>query len=206
MTSLRLAGIPGDLLLNYPHQEISHCIGKKKSPSVLDLGDNRWLPPLGDGHVRSQKFDLAVANLASMPSLASCLNQITQELNASGYFGLIFFHLPRMQDWFVYEIEDSLREIDQRNWEEGCRLLDQFLGEGKIQVVEREIIQISPNFLENTDLVGLFERHHNSFADCFDELVLDKIKHALHNVEDFLESSNSNLDLFIESIFGVKEW
>ena len=51
-----------------------------------------------------------------------------------------------MQDWFVYEIEDSLREIDQRNWEEGCRLLDQFLGEGKIQVVEREIIQISPNF------------------------------------------------------------
>lgn len=206
MTSLRLAGIPGDLLVNYPHQEISYCIGKKKSPSVLDLGNNRWLPPIGDSHVKSKKFDLAVANLASMPSLFNCLNQITQELDASGYFGLIFFHLPRMQDWFVYELEDSLREIDQRIWEEGCKSLDQFLGEGEIQVVEREIIQISPNFLENTDLVSLFERHHDSFADCLDELVLDKIKYALHNVEDFLESSNSNLDLFIESIFGVKEW
>lgn len=206
MTSLRMAGIPGGLLKKYSHKEISHCLKVKESRSILDLNIDDEFSEVGSRYCSSQKFDLAVVNLATMPSVVHCLNQLVQCLKPSGYFGLLFFHWPSMRNWFVYELHTNLLEIDARNWEEACRSLDQFLAEGKIQVVEREVIQLSPNFLENTDLIGLFEQHRGSFNDCFDELVLDKIKNTLLNLEGFLENSNSNLDLYIESVFGIREW
>jgi len=206
MTSLSLAGIPGGLLKTYSHKEISHCLRVNESQSILNLNTGKALSGDGNEYSNSQKFDLAVVNLAARTSLGNCLNQLVQYLKPSGYFGLIFFHWPSMRNWFVYELQNDLLKVDQRKWEEGCRSLDQFLDEGKIQVVEREVIQISPDFLENTDLISLFEQHRNSFSDCFDDLVLEKIKNTLLNLEGFLESSHSNLDLYIESIFGVREW
>ena len=203
MTSLSLAGIPGDLLKRYSHREISHCLKVNESQSVFRLNT---IEEFFAADNNSENFDLAMLNLAVMPSIVSCLNQLVQHLKPSGYFGLIFFHWPSMQNWFVYELQSNLFEVDQRKWEEGCRSLDQFLDEGKIQVVEREVIRVSPDFLENTDLIGLFEQHRGSFSDSFDDLVLGKVKNTLLNLEGFLESSNSNLDLYIESIFGVREW
>ena len=206
MTSFRLSGIPGDLLRTYSHKEISHCSSVKKAQRVLKLGSNNLLSLEDQTSSKSEKFDLAVVNLSVMPSSIDSLNRLVKDLKPSGYFGLLFFHWPSMRNWFIYELQSNLLKRDQQIWEKSCRQLNEFLDEGTIQVVEREVIQISPKFLENIDLIALFEEHCSSFNDCFDELVLVKIKNTLLNLEDFLGHSNSNLDLYIESVFGVREW
>ncbi len=206
MTSISLAGIPGCLLKKYSHREISHCIRVKASQSILSLGGDECLTQTDNTAFSEEKFDLAIVNLAAMPSMLDSLNRVVTHLKPSGYFGLVFFHLPSMRNWFIYELEKDLLKRDQLIWDKGSRLLDDFLGEGLIQVVEREIVQIPPDFLEGTDLIGLFDQHCESFNDCFDDLVLGKIKRTLSNLGYFLENSNSNLDIYIESIFGVREW
>ena len=206
MTSFSFAAIPADLLSRWPHREISHCLEVKPSSKVLSLGQNQWVSNLSDTFNTDEKFDLAMVNLGSTSSIVGSLNRVVNNLKPNGYFGATFFHWPGMKQWFVYELQNDLLLRDRKMWEEGCRVLDGFLGEGKIQVVEREILEISPSFLEGVDLIKLFQQHWNSFDSCVDNLLMGKVESALQNIGGFLESSNSNLDLCIESIFGIREW
>ncbi len=206
MTSFNFAGIPSELLSRLPHREISHCLESKQNSKVLNLGDNKWLPDSDETYIMGEKFDLAVVNLGSAPPIGESLDRVVNDLNLNGYFGLIFLHWPGMRKWFVYELRDDLLERDQEIWEKSCKALDDFLSEGAIQVVEREVLNLPPNFLEGVDLMKLFEQHWSTFDFSFDSLLRQEVGDVLRNIESFLETSNSNLDLCVESIFGVREW
>lgn len=207
MKSFKFGAIPGDLIAEYPHPELSHCLSALSGfHTVLNLGSNHWLSNNSLPIDSEQTADLAMLNLSSALDLEDTLSILSRSLSKQGYFAMVFFHWPAMQQWLIYELRPELKSSDQELWISGQKVLNDFFEEGRVQVIEREVHQLAPDFLEGVDLLDLVRRHWLDRHHIVDQALLEDLSEILQDLNGFLERTNSNLDLSIESIFGIKEW
>ena len=207
MKSLSFTGIPGQFIAQWAHPELAHCMNHKVKSEVLVVSDSPAMIWGGEPTLPSLRshFDLVVLNLFDLKDLELGLELLAEKLAPKGYFAMVFYHWPAMTNWFAYNLFPELKSQDRDRWLSGQKLLDEFLEMGRVQVVEREVTKLPTHYLEGVDLIKIFRDYWSSCYQA-DESFFVAISGVLDNFEHFLKKTNSNLDLSVESIFGIKEW
>ena len=208
MKSLSFTGIPGQLIAQWVHPELSHCLKHSEGNEALIIGDSSWSTWIGESAAPASRshFECIALNLFDLKDLESGLELLATKLASNGYFAIVFYHWPAMTNWFAYNLFPELKSKDQEQWLLGSKTLDDFLEMGTVQVVEREISKLPTQYLEGVDLIKIFRDHWSGRHQDADENFFDVLNVALDDFEHFLKQTNSNLDLSVESVFGIKEW